>query len=76
MMTCKRQKEMLNRIVDDITVARTVKESIQKLLHLGFTPKEIEKDFNFSHDDVVDAEESMDKYDELADDALKVWRRL
>lgn len=75
-MTPERQKEMLDRIVESITVARTTKESIQKLLYLGFTSDEIENDFNFSHNDVIDAEESMDEYDELADDTLKVWRRL
>lgn len=63
-MSSERMMELLNRVVDHVCVARDTKESIQKLLYVGFTAKELVSVFRFGADDVRDAEESMDEYED------------
>ena len=63
-MTIERQKEMLNKIIDHELVTKTCKETIQHLLWLGFTSEELNNDFNFSLNDIIDAEKDMNEYEE------------
>ena len=63
-MTYERQKEMLNKIIDHESATRTCKETIQHLLWLGFTNEELNNDFDFSLNDITDAEKDMNEYEE------------
>ena len=63
-MDYERQKELLNRIVEHESVARTTKETIKHLLFLGFYDEELVHEYNFSIDDVVEASQEMDDYEE------------
>ena len=63
-MTCERQKELLDSIIDHISAANDTQETLHKLLFLGFTAEELHNDFEFGIDDIKDAEESMDEYED------------
>lgn len=56
-MTLERAKELLNQIIDSISIGNTCSETIKQLLFLGFTGEELYNDFGFSLHDVADAEE-------------------
>lgn len=62
-MTLDRAMELINAIINNLSVAERNKDVIQYLLHVGFTAEELVHDFNFTKDDVTDAEESMDEYE-------------
>lgn len=63
-MDYERQRELLNRIVEHESIARTTKETIQHLLFLGFKEEELVHEFNFSMNDVIEASQETDDYDE------------
>lgn len=60
----ERYKELLNRFIENFNVANTCKETIQKLLYLGFTKSELTEEFNFSTSDVNEAESDMESYED------------
>ncbi len=60
----ERYRELLDRFIENTAVARTNKETIQKLLYIGFTEEELEKEFNFSANDVAEAAQCMDDYED------------
>ena len=62
-MTLNRAMELINAIINNLSVAERNKDVIQYLLHVGFTKDELIHDFNFTKDDVDDAEENMDEYE-------------
>ena len=58
----ERYKELLNSFIANYNCARTCHETIQKLLYLGFTKKELVEDFDFSTSDIDEAEADMESY--------------
>ena len=58
-------KELLNNMINRMAIHEKISILIQDLLELGFTPEELEKDFNFNHDDIQDV------LYELAEDAIE-----
>lgn len=63
-MTSERMKELLNRVIDNISAGEKCHETIKKLLFLGFTDKELITEFQFSESDVRDALAEMDEYED------------
>ena len=61
-MTKERMMELLNNVINNISVARSNYETIQKLLYIGFEQEELHEYFGFSLADIVDAEEGMESY--------------
>ena len=51
-MKLNRAKELLNVMIDHLSVAERNDEVIKKLLHIGFTEDELINEFNFCEDDV------------------------
>lgn len=66
-MTNERSMELLNAVMNYISVAETCKETIHKLFSIGFTADELIQDFNWSLTDVREAE-----YDELIDELARL----
>ena len=62
-MTLDRSMELLNAMIDNLSVAENNTTVIKHLLHVGFTKDELITDFNFAESDVVYALESMDDYE-------------
>lgn len=63
-MSEERMLELLNMVVNHVCVARNTEESIHKLLYIGFKGDELIAHFGFSAEDVTDAEQSMDGYED------------
>ena len=53
-MTNERMKELLNNIVEFVSVANDTKEQIEELLKYGFEGKDLVRDFGYSKADVED----------------------
>ena len=63
-MTHARCKELLNAMIDNLSVAERNNTVIQKLLGIGFTEEELINEFNFCRNDVEDVVEEMKKDEE------------
>lgn len=63
-MSEERMRNLLEMVVNHVCVARSSKEAIQKLLFIGFTADELTGVYGFSAEDVTDAEQSMDEYED------------
>ena len=59
-MELERAKELLNCIIDKISIDKDCIETIKFLLWLGFTDEELYGEFGFNLLDVADAEDEMD----------------
>ena len=57
-----RYKELLNAFINNLSVAESNHTVLKYLLHLGFTRDELIHKFNYSEEDVKDAEKEMDDY--------------
>lgn len=58
-------KELLNIMINRMAIHEKISILIQDLLELGFTPEELEEDFNFSKQDIQDV------LYEMAEDAVE-----
>ena len=58
-------KELLNIMINRMAIHEKISILIQDLLEFGFTPEELEKDFNFDHKDIQDV------LNEIAEDAIE-----
>jgi hypothetical protein len=63
-MTCERCKELLNAMIDHLSVAERNDEVIKKLLNIGFTEGELINEFNFCEDDVKEVITEMEEDEE------------
>lgn len=63
-MKLDRAKELLNAVINNLSVAESNNTVIQKLLYIGFTEDELINEFNFSIKDVKDAAEK-DEYEDF-----------
>ena len=63
-MSKERAMELLNAIIDNLSVAENNITVIKHLLYIGFTQTELIDDFGFLIGDVADAMESMDYYED------------
>ena len=61
-MPIERAKELINAIIDNLSVAESNQTVIKYLLYIGFTKDELIHEFNYCESDVIDAEEDMDDY--------------
>lgn len=61
----ERYKNLLEKAIDRLGVGLNIPTWIYDLLDLGFTPKELEEDFNFSKQDIQDV------LYEMAEDAIE-----
>lgn len=59
-MSLERAKELLNNVIDHISVANSCHETIRQLIDLGFTGQELCDEFSFNPLDVADAEDDVD----------------
>ncbi len=57
-MTHQRCIELLNEIVSHISTAENTPTTIRKCLELGFTPEELESEFQFGRSDIKDVLEA------------------
>lgn len=65
-MTLERAKELLNKVIDHVSVANSCHETIRRLMDLGFTGQELCDEFSFTLMDIMDAmdpEEDSEKED-------------
>lgn len=60
----KRCMELLNAMIENLHVAESNITVIKHLLYVGFTEDELVNHFNYSRDDVKDALEGMDDYED------------
>lgn len=58
----ERCMELINAIINNLSVAERNNQVIKYLLYVGFTKDELINHFNFAESDVLDAEEGMDEY--------------
>lgn len=63
-MKQERCMELLNAVIDHLSVAERNKDVIQQLLRIGFTGEELITHFNFTKDDVEEASEDMEEDEE------------
>lgn len=61
-MSQERCMELINAIINNLSVAERNNQVIKYLLYVGFTKDELINHFNFAESDVLDAEEGMDEY--------------
>ena len=61
-MSQERCMELINAIINNLSVAERNEQVIKYLLYVGFTKEELINHFNFSESDVLDAGENMDEY--------------
>lgn len=59
-----RAMELLNAMIDHLSVAERNDEVIKKLLHIGFTEDELINEFNFCEDDVKEVATEMEEDEE------------
>ena len=59
-MTKQRAIELLNAVIDNLSVAERNDSVIEKLLHIGFTGDELVEDFGYSLTDVIEVEEELE----------------
>lgn len=63
-MTKERAMELLNSVIDDLSVAERNDNVIRKLFHIGFTGDELVEDFGYSLTDVREVEEELEAEEE------------
>lgn len=63
-MKRKRAMELLNAVINHLSVAERNNTVIEKLLNIGFTDEELINEFNFCREDVNDVLKEMEKEDE------------
>ena len=63
-MTRDRAMELLNAYIVHLSVAENNETVIKKLLFIGFTEDELVVDFGFNREEVKDAAEDMDEYED------------
>lgn len=51
-----RAMELLNEVINYVSIARDTKEQIEELVNMGFTTKELVEDFGYSLTDVEECE--------------------
>ena len=56
-----RYMELLNSVIDHVSVSRNTRETIHELLLMGFAADELKDIFNFAEDDVAEAAEEFEK---------------
>ena len=61
-MPQERCMELINAIINNLSVAERNEQVIKYLLYVGFTKEELVNHFNFTESDVLDAMEGMDEY--------------
>lgn len=61
-MPQERCMELINAIINNLSVGERNEQVIKYLLYVGFTKEELVNHFNFNESDVFDAEETMDEY--------------
>lgn len=59
-MKQERCMELLNAMINNLSVAEKNSEVIKQLLHIGFTSEELIKHFSFTNDDVEDIVKEME----------------
>ena len=59
-MTNERCMELLNAVIDNLSVAERNDNVIRKLFHIGFTGDELVEDFGYSLTDVREVEEGLE----------------
>lgn len=59
-MTKERAMELLNAVIDNLSVAERNDTVIEKLLNIGFTGDELVEDFGYSLTDIREIEEEME----------------
>ena len=59
-MTKERAMELLNAVIDNLSVAERNDTVIEKLLNIGFTSDELVEDFGYSLADIREVEEEME----------------
>lgn len=63
-MTQERCMELLNAFINNLSVAESNQTVLKHLLYIGFTKDELVRHFNYTKEDVKEAEEGMDEYDD------------
>ena len=59
--------ELLNQVIDHVSVARNTAETIHELLHIGFDKDELTNIFNFDKSDVENAITNDKEYEQKED---------
>ena len=59
-MTKERAMELLNAVIDNLSVAERNSDVIRELFHIGFTGDELVEDFGYSLTDVREVEEDLE----------------
>ena len=57
----ERAMELLNEIINHVTIAENTSNSISKLVNMGFSLEELVRHFNFSSSDIEEWEESLNE---------------
>jgi hypothetical protein len=55
------QKELLNKLIENHQIGRTVEETIAWCLFVGFKPEDLVEEFNFDKEDVEEAVEDYNR---------------
>jgi predicted metallopeptidase len=63
-MTKERAMELLNNVIDYMSIAERNEVVIENLLHIGFTSDELVEDFGYSLTDVREVEKEMENDEE------------
>ena len=63
-MSLDRAMELINAMIDNLSVAERNNDIIQKLLNIGFTEEELINEFNFCEDDVKEVIKDMEEDEE------------
>lgn len=64
-MTKERAMELLNAVIDNLSVAERNDTVIKKLLNIGFAGDELVEDFGYSLTDVREVEEEIENEEEV-----------
>lgn len=59
-MTKERAIELLNAVIDHLSIAERNDDVIRKLIHIGFTGDELVEDFGYSLTDVREVEKEIE----------------
>lgn len=51
-MTKERAMELLDMVIDYVSITENISTTIQELLHIGFTEEELVNEFHFSQADI------------------------
>lgn len=63
-MKKERAMELLNNVIDRISVAEKTSTTIEECLRIGFTKKELVKNFGFSKEDVKEVAKELKKWED------------